>query len=209
MKKSLLSTTLIAAVCAQANAVTITLDCEVLKDASGSAMPISGIVVLTAATIGTFSGPTPTSFVSGTEILLEKWDLSSFATPGVFSDLTADLPFSGAWGSGDPLRMYWYPTLTLSSTAPGAGTSYGAYRDSLGLDGSAAWVTPGESDTISLKFSTSDSSFLNIGGSNSGDTGLASFTVAPVPEPGTAAVGLMTFFAAVGMKRRRQSASAR
>ena len=204
MKKLLLSTTLLAAIHAHAHALTITLDCEVLRDASGSAMPISGVVVLTAATTGTFSGPTPTSFVSGTEILLQKWDLSSFAAPGIFSDLTSDLPFSGAWGTGDPLRMYWYPTLTLASSAPGAGTSYGTYRDPFGIDGSAAWITPGESDTIGLNFYTTTASFLNAGGSNSADAGLTDLTVAPIPEPGTAAVGLMALLAAMGITRRRQ-----
>jgi hypothetical protein len=205
MKKLLLSTACTAAVCIEAHAVTITLDCEVLKDASGSAMPISGIVVLTAATEGIFSGPTPTSFVSGTEILLQKWDLSAFATPGVFSDITDDLAFGGTWGTGDPLRMYWFPTLTLLSASPGAGTSYGTYVDPLGLlDGSAAWVTPAESDTIGLKFYTSDASFLSAGGANSADVGLASLTVAPIPEPGTAAVGVMALLAAMGITRRRQ-----
>ncbi len=208
MKKLLISTTLLAAIHSPAHALTITLDCEILKDEFGTAMPISGIVVLTAATEGSFFGPTPTSFVSGTELLLQKWDLSSFATAGVFSDITADLPFSGAWDTGDPLRMYWYPTLTLSSTAPGEGTSYGAYSDPLGLlDGSAPWVTPAEADTISLKFFTSDASFLSVGGSNAAEAGLAGFTVAAVPEPGTAAVGLMALFAAMGIKRRRARAT--
>jgi MYXO-CTERM domain-containing protein len=182
-------------------ALTIMLDAESLKDALGQPMDIGGLVVLTAATSGTFFGPTPTSFAGGDELVLKKWDLSAFQTPGVISDLASGLAFTGNWNQGDALRLYWYPELVLSSAAPGAGTAYGTYTDALGLNGSAPWVTPGESDTISLKLYTSDASFLiPSGGANAPAAGVANQTV--VPEPATATLGLAGVLALATRRRR-------
>ena len=185
------------------HAATVTLDAEVLKDSLGAPMPISGLVVLTAGTTGSFFGPTATGFVGGSEVILKTWDLSSFATPGLLSVTTGDIPFGGGWDTGDPLRIYWYPTLSLASLAPGAGTPYGTYRDATGVDGSAAWTTAGLGDTIALKFYTSDATFLNSGGSNTANAGRASSTV--VPEPGTTALSLMALFAVLGISRSRHA----
>jgi hypothetical protein len=204
MKRLLLTTALLAAAHFRAHAFTINLDSELLKDESGTAMPISGLVVLTAGTSGSFYGPTPTSFIGGDEIMLKKWDFSAFATAGVLSDTTGDLSFTGAWNAGDPLRIYWYPTLTLASTAPGTGTKYGTYRDAVGIDGSAAWITGGPSDTVGLKFYTSDATFLNTGGSNNAAAGRANLTVGSVPEPTTPALSLLALLTFMGNKRRRQ-----
>jgi len=208
MKRLLAPAALLGALATSGHALTITLDAESLKDALGAPMQVSGLVVLTAGTSGSFFGPSPTSLVGGDEIIVQKWDLSAFATPGVLSDLTTDLPLTGAWTQGDPLRLYWYPTLDLADTAPGIGTAYGTYRDAsvLGLDGSAPWLTPAASDTISLKFATSDAAFLFLGGSNAPSAGIASLTV--VPEPGTAAFGAL-LCAATGLVRRRTSVARR
>lgn len=187
-----------------AQATTVTLDAEILKDAFGAAMPTSGLVLLTAGTSGNFFGPTSTSFVGGDEIVLNMWDLSGFGTAGVLSDTTGDLALSGGWSAGDPLRMYWYPTLTLASATPGTGTPYGTYRDVTGLDGSAAWITGGPSDTIALKFYTSDATFLNAGGSNVANVGRANFTVPPIPEPGATMLIMVALPALWGRQRRRR-----
>lgn len=207
MKKLLLSIAFIAAAYIPVRATTVTLDSEILKDAFGAAMPVSGLVVLTAGTSGNFFGPTPASLVSGDEIVLKKWDLSSgWNTAGVLGDTTGDLTLAGAWNAGDPLRMYWYPTLNLASIAPGVGTAYGTYRDAVGIDGSAAWITGGPSDTIALKFFTSDATFLTTGGSNSANAGRANLTV--VPEPGTPALVALALFAALATSRSRRRVTA-
>lgn len=200
---------------ATASAVTITIDAELLKDANGTAMPTSGLVILTAGTQGEFNGPRDGQFAYGNEFIVTKWDLSSFITAGVISDIAVSLPFtadaSGQWGEGDPLRLYWYPTLTLSSTEPVENTSFGTYRDPATvaantLDGSGLWITPGESDTISLKFFSSDASLLNIGGSNSAATGNANLLVPAspgnIPEPGSTL--LLSGVAALLLARRRK-----
>jgi hypothetical protein len=101
MKRLLLSTTAAVALFApgSAKALLISIDADTLRDANGDVFPVSGLVVLTAATTSnTFLGPTPTSFATGSEIVLGTWDLSAFATPGVFSDITQNLAFGGDWG---------------------------------------------------------------------------------------------------------------
>jgi hypothetical protein len=182
-----------------AHALTITIDLELLKNAGGTPMPVSGLVVLTAATSGTFYGPAPDTFAGGDELVLHRWNLSAFAQPGICSDTVSDLTLGGSWTTGDPLRVYWYPTLTLATNAPSAGTPYGSYRSASGLDGSAPWATPAAGDSISLKFFTSDASFLASGGSNPVAAGLANFTV--VPEPNGIALAVAGGVMMVGVRR--------
>lgn len=183
-----------------AGAVTITVDLERLQDASGVSMPVTGLVVLTAGGSGSFFGPTPDSFAGGDEFVLIKWDLSAFLLPGVIQDTLSSAELGGAWEVGDPLRVYWYPSLTLASPTPGAGTAYGTYRDSVGLDGSDPWTTPANGDSIALKFFTSDASFLSMGGSNLSEAGRASLRV--VPEPGPLGLLLAGWVAIGGLRRR-------
>ena len=184
-------------------------------------MQQSGLVVLTTATDGSFNGPSVGHLVApgGSEMLLHQWDLSAFLTDGIFSDITTDLLFTLEWGPGDPLRLYWYPDLTLLSdisTELTAGMSYGSYTDTsdvsdgLGLDGSAPWETPlDESDTINLRFFTADAGFLNLGGSNSEAAGEANNSVPSaggppaVPEPGNV-LGLSALLAAATQIRLRR-----
>lgn len=204
MKKLLIFSALLCAI--RASAATIHMDAEVLKTADGTPMPTTGLIVLTAGFSGSFTGPTATSFTGIDEILLMKWDLSSFETEGVFSDVTIDLQVDAGWNAGVPLMLYWYPTLTLDSTEPGLGTSFGQYSDALGIDGSAPWVMPAAAETVSLKFFTADATFLSAGGSNSADAGRASLTVeAAIPEPSS--VALLCSGALLLARRRRRLAA--
>lgn len=200
--KNFLALSVLAALSASLHAVTFNLDAESLKTADGSPMPTTGLVVLTAGISGVFFGPTQTTFSGGDELVLKKWNLSAFSMAGVISDTTGNLSFTAGWNEGDPLRLYWYPTLTIDSLQPGAGTMYGSYTDSVGIDGSDAWITSGESGVVSLKFFTSDAMFLSGPGSNSEASGRASALV--VPEP-SAVILFMAAGSFLVSQRRRPS----
>ena len=166
------------------NAVTVNLTALYLRTANGDLMPTNGLVVLVASTNdSSFSGPTPTSFVSDDDIVIASWDLSN--TPigdGVLQDEISNVTFADrpGWASGDSLAMYWFPTLTLTNSEPGNNTPYGFYTDPVGLDNSAPWITPSESSTLNLWFQTSDSP---LGGSNPASAGIASLTVGSANQP--------------------------
>ena len=165
--------------------VTINIDAEKLKTDSGGLMSTNGLVILVASTNdSTFNGPTPTSFVSGDDIIVGSWDLAArgeegWGEPGVFSGVANGL--YGAWKPGNPLKLYWFPTLTLSSTAPGYGTTYGQFHSPTNIDGGVAWITPADGATVSMAFFTEDADFLNEGGSNPASAGLAS-SITPNPN---------------------------
>lgn len=134
-------------------------------------MPTSGLVLLVASTADdSFAPPTPAAFVSGDDMIVGRWDLSALHEPGQLLDLvTTNL--QGAWTPGDPLLLYWFPSLTLSATAPGAaGLPYGTYRSNVATDGGESWITPSDGSTVSLRFLTSDSI---VAGSNPALAGVA------------------------------------
>lgn len=198
---------LLAASCLTARAVTFSIDAEVLKDANGLPMQ-TGVVVLTAATTGAFSGPSGNEFATGGELFLYKWDISLIGE-GALSDLTAPLSFTGDWDAGDPLRLYWFPGLDINASGPQEGMEFGYYSDAAGIDGSDPWITPGESDNANLKFFTADATLISAGGSNSELAGEATSTVpggpsmTPVPEPGTFLGLTLLFSSTLGMRFRK------
>jgi hypothetical protein len=186
-----------------AHALSINIDAETLRNASGGLFPVSGLVILTAATQGSFFGPSAVSFATGSEMVLTRWDLSAWNTPGALSDAIASLSFSGDWNPGDALRLYWYPTLTKNATAPGAGTPYGFYSDAVGIDGSDPWITPAEGNTMHLILSTSGTPILAAQpGSVDPAKGIASSTVTAVPEPATTTF-VLAGLACFAARRRR------
>jgi len=160
--------------------ITIQVDADLLKDSSGNAMPTNGLVVLVASTTdSTFNPPTAGSFVSGDDIVLAKFDLRSSGANGVLIDVASSLTLTGNWTPGDPLAIYWFPTLTTNSTAPTAGIAYGFYTTTTPLDGSDAWTTPTAPANIDLRFITTDSDTVNghLAGLNPPSAGLASNVV--------------------------------
>ncbi len=177
-----------------ASAVIISVDAGVLSNADGSAsMPSTGLVILTVARDGDFHGPSGNLFTTGGEIELARWNLETLGD-GLLSDITPNLQFSDfsgngfTWDQGDPLRLYWFPDLTLGSAAPAPGAAYGYYSDLTGLDDGDPWLTPAEAEPLNLRFFTSD-----IGGANEPEAGWASLTVpagnggplAAVPDGGS------------------------
>jgi hypothetical protein len=154
--------------------ITINLGAATLQDARGNPMPTTGLVILVATTNDTqFQGPTATAFVSGDDIEVARFDLSSSGCGGgCLTDSTGTLNLFGTWKANNPLAIYWYPTLTKSASAPGAGAPYGFYTDPVGIDGSDPWATPADGSSVDLFFLTSDQ-----GGSNPMSAGVASHVV--------------------------------
>jgi hypothetical protein len=164
----------LACACAQAT-ITINIDAADLRTADGSQlMPLGGQVLLVASPDDAkFSGPTPTSFVSGDDVVLLRRNLDS-GLPGYFqAGVNFDFNSFPGLNPGDPLQLYWFPTLTASDTIPGEGTPYGFYRHETGLDGSAPWVIPGDGSVVSINFIT-----VSQGGSNPNSLGHANSVIA-------------------------------
>jgi hypothetical protein len=188
-------------------AVTFDLGAERLKNADGSAMPSSGLVILGASTLDSiFTAPTADQFFSGDDFELDRWDLTALGGggglgDGTFSGTTGPLTLSGNWTPGDSVQLYWFPTLTLASSSPGAGTPYGIYRHDTGLDGSEPWFTPADGLGRTLLFLTDDAT---VPGSNPALAGNASLTVIPEPGHYAMALGLACMVYAVASRRFRK-----
>ncbi len=159
--------------------VSLTLGAGNLRTSDGSSlMPGTGLIVLLAdsnqdgfASIGT------DNFASGDDTILFQGALDSGLGDGMFLR-SVNLTLAGGLTAGDPVQLYWYPTLSESSTSPGHGTSFGSYRDATGsLDGSDPWILPSDGMSMNLNFLTA-----SAGGSNPDSIGWAS-QVTPMPEP--------------------------
>ena len=108
------------------------ISAERLQDPSGIDMAESGVLVLVADTGGDgFQGASPTAIVTADDYLVGMWDIATGGgnTPGAFQGTTGAVSFSGDWGEGDPLAIYWFPTLSLPSEAPGEAVPYGMYAN--------------------------------------------------------------------------------
>lgn len=173
----------------------ISLDADLLKSSDGTPMPVNGLVLLVASTTdSTFNGPTAGSFVTGDDIVVARFDLASGGTNGVVIAFAGGLRLTGNWNAGDPLAIYWYPTLTTNSTAPSAGTPYGFYTTSTPQDDSAAWITPSDGTVAwELRFITTDSDTdYHSTGSNPASAGLANLVVGGAPTPPQLAISLLS-----------------
>lgn len=158
-------------VCSWAQAtVTFNIDAADLRTAGGELMPLNGQVLLVASpTDAVFGGPTPETFVSGDDVILFRGELN-LGVPGIFQ-VSVNFAFESfpGLGPGDPVQLYWFPTLTAAAKSPGEGATYGTYRHEAGLDGSAPWVVPADGALVDLKFIT-----MSQGGSHPDFLGYAS-----------------------------------
>ena len=177
-----------------------------LRDDAGILMPnASGLIVLVVDTLQNgFSTPstsaslgTPVATFLNDDLLLGKWQINGGA--GVLSDTTGSLALSGDWGGTDPVKMYWFPALSLSSSSIPSGTKYGEYTDATGIDGSDPWETPG-TGLVTLNFLTTGQT-----GSNPESAGNASLTVVPEPSTYAAVFGLLSLAGAALTKKLRKA----
>jgi len=168
LKRSVVPAFLGLAVSASA-AVSISVDAEKLQDGSGGAMPTSGILLLVVSTDDdAFSLPTVDEFIpaSSDDVILASWDLSDGGgVAGLFSGLASSLSYETAYDEGDPLMLYWFPEATKSSTGPGAGASYGLFRDDSGILTGSVWELPSDGTLLyALKFFTEEATLIADGG---------------------------------------------
>lgn len=190
--------------------ILISAGADQLKDNVGAPMSVNGLVVLVASTQdAVFGSPTDTAFATGDDLEVARWNLSGTGTPGQLSD-TANLTLSGFWTATDPLKLYWFPTLTTGALSPGPNTSYGEYRDPTaagpagsGRDGSDPWFTPADSGTVGLIFLTTDAG----GAVNAPALGNASFTTVPEPSAYATVVGFVCLLGALISRRSSKSST--
>jgi hypothetical protein len=185
--------------------VTLDLLAGQLLTSSSAAIPNGALIQLIASTDGTFGTPSATSFTGSDAddvvIATISENSSTFESGGFSQTLHITLTGNGtAPDVGSLLELRWWPTLTTSSSAPGAGTQYGQFRTAAVENGSnIAWVMPADGSSDSLNFETQQ-----VGGTEPNSAGIANMTVAAVPEPSTIACMLGAGALGATMIRRRR-----
>ena len=172
----------------------IDIDAGRLYNADGTLFgPTIGLLELIASPVtiatpdGVFTPPTSNSFVTGGDILVQKFSMNYSDGPGE-AGLDAIFAVGGtnALKAGYALQLRWFPGLTLASTSPGIDANYGAYRSDTpesGPDsGGIAWFVPSVGETLTTPNGYGFATML-AGGSNPETAGRAIYTVTPVPEP--------------------------
>jgi hypothetical protein len=206
MKKLLVLSLLLGSAIIARATVTLDFSVGILTGADGTTPIADGslIQLIAAPTTGGFVAPTPTTFTSGSEILL--WS-------GAFDSTTAFPPVSLNGGAmslapgpidiailpaGYALMVQWFPTLLSTAVAPGYSTPYGQYSTL----NDVSWVSPSNGSTVSFTFQT-----VSWVGSSANSLGAASLTTAAIPEPSTyAAIFGALALGFVAYRRRRQAA---
>lgn len=210
MKKLLIVTAVLGLATMARATVTIDFNVGLLKDATGSAVIADGqlIQVVAAPTVGGFVAPTPTAFISGSEILLWSGAFDSLTTGTAGSMNIALAPISIATlPAGYALMVQWFPTLGSGASAPGNSTPYGQYYGQFTPDATTVvnvgsdptWLSPADGSTVSYNFLTASTGVGGIANS----AGYASLATAAVPEPATyAAVFGVLALGLVAWRRR-------
>lgn len=221
---------LAAAVClaglpclAHADTTSFELDAGVLRTSTLSGatpLPDGTLLQLIASPTGTFTAPTATSFTSGNETVIDSFALNatgstglpaSTGNPGEIDDQIT-ITLTTTVTAGESFELRWYPGLTIGSTAPGAGATYGEHTSPTSEDmmfatsfGDSPYVLPAASSNGTLiLFTTASSQFLGPYPDAAGD---ADETVAggtPLPEPSTYAMMGFAALGLAGMKFRQR-----
>ncbi|MBS0630912.1 MAG: PEP-CTERM sorting domain-containing protein [Verrucomicrobia bacterium] len=197
-----------------AQSVSIGLGAGTLYGRSGTALPAGNLVLLIADTshngFGQFlsgSSLSTGSYLNGDDQILgltftdsdssasdyfSNIPLASNPTPGAFTQLT----------SGDPLAIVWFDSLTASATVLSPGDYYGLFANGVSPTDGDPWVVPASSGSAIISFVTQG---FDETGTHAESEGYASLSVAPIPEPATAAAfaGLLGLGFVVWRRRAR------
>ncbi len=176
-------------------AVTINILAGQLSDQNSNPVPLGSLLVLVASTLDqSFSPIQPNAFASGDDIVIAQFATNS--TPGTVSYAINNYNLSGNLNAGDPLALYWYPTLDINAVAPGFGTPYGMFTDPLGTLISTPFTVPVDGGTITYSIVTQ-----NLGGSLANNVLYANLIT--IPEPSTYALIILGLGGLVWVMRRR------
>ncbi len=202
MNKKLIVTLMIAsAIGVTARATTLyTIAGAELDDASAVAIPQLSLAVLVIDSTGDGFAPlnggeSLTIGASwGNDTVLQIEDLTAGGTDGLYLGAVT-VTYGGTITSGDKMILYWFPTLTLSSTVLSNGDPFGSYRDDVGLDGGAPWSLPADTGaSLALNALT-----VSYGGSLADGSLLANQVV---PEPSTLVLVGLGLLGMAALRRR-------
>ena len=196
---------------AQADTTSFEIDVGVLRTATGAALPDGTLLQLIAAPDGAFTAPTAGSFTSGDETVIDNFavDSTTVGPPTIAgeTDTTLTINLSTTVTPGEKFEVRWFPGLTLSSTNPAAGQTFGEFRsDTSEGNGDSPWVLPAASSNGTfIQFTTLSSQY---GGPYADSRGDANEIIAgtPLPEPSTYAMMGLAAVGLVGMKLRQRRA---
>lgn len=127
-----------------------------LRDSNGAYLA-SGLLILAVDTDRDgFSIPTDTEFFQDADDLeVARWNFSEGGStiPGEFLGSGVISEYNVAWEAGDPLALYWYPTLNKGDAAPVDGVKFGVFADPNGESTGDPWVLPADGSILySLQF---------------------------------------------------------
>ncbi len=199
MKKILYIALLMAfSISYQHAAVTINILGGQFSDQNGNAVPLGSLLVLVASTLDqTFSPIQPNAFASGDDIVIAQFATNNPSSlSGAVSYAINNFNLFGNLSPGDPLALYWYPTLDINASAPGFGTPYGMFTDPLGSLLDDPFVVPPDGGTITFSIVSQIHQ-----GSLSNNLFLANLTT--IPEPSTYALIILGLGGLVWVMRRR------
>lgn len=212
--------------CAQAS-VSIAFESGVIRDSSGTAVPVGTIGIVVVDSLGNgFAGTQSGAMTSSSYAGLVGLQLSAgqsvgddvilgvFQATDVDVDGTAPLDrvfsgtllngynYSGNIGAGDQLAIYWFPGVTtVGETLTAGQTEAGFYRNSandLASNSQIGFVLP--SDGSSNNLFAYDSNLTGDGGSAS-PSALTAVAIAAAPEPSRV---LLLGLGALGLVTRRR-----
>ncbi len=183
--------------------VTINLEAAVLFQSDGTtAIPMDSLIQLVASTTDSaVTLPSTTSFTGGSadDVILASFGSNNAGGPGSFLQPII-FSLTGNLNTGDELMLRWWPSLTVSSSTPGTGATFGQFRTDAVENGSnIAWVVPADGSTVDLNFKD-----LAFGGTEPNSAGTASFSTTAVPETSTVlCAGLCAVLLLAHAARRR------